>query len=80
MHWSIFNSIFDTILVRHTKQRGGKIVSFYQETNIFRIELTGSNAVHLSRMTFAKKVAVQATLNSIYWDNLGHFLDSCQDV
>lgn len=41
-------------------------MSFYQETNIFRIELTGSNAVHLSRMTFAKKVAVQATLNSIY--------------
>ena len=80
MHWSIFNSKFDTIYKWDIQRRAKKLCPFYQETNIFRIELTGSNAVHLSRMTFAKKVAVQATLNSIYWDNLGHFLDSCQDV
>ena len=43
----------------------GKFLMFFK-TNIFRIELTASNAVHLSRMTFAKKMAFQTTLNSIY--------------
>ena len=52
--------------MRHTKKGKNCVFLSREETNIFRIELTGSNAVHLSRMTFAKKVAVQATLNSIY--------------